>query len=103
MLGVEAKRLASFDMIEAKILEPILMLSMLACRVVLEPLPHRLFCLRAESTEPLFKVGAFPKQLIVAHYFNHQTHHRGQVTTLLTQAGRNVGQTDLWGLPGAGL
>ncbi|MEK7738021.1 MAG: DinB family protein, partial [Pseudomonadota bacterium] len=25
----------------------------------------------------------------------HQTHHRGQVTTLLTQAGQDVGVTDL--------
>lgn len=31
----------------------------------------------------------------VAHLFNHQTHHRGQVTTLLTQAGHNPGVTDL--------
>ncbi|QLG93474.1 DinB family protein [Pseudomonas yamanorum] len=32
---------------------------------------------------------------LVTHFFNHQTHHRGQVTTLLTQAGRDVGDTDL--------
>lgn len=31
----------------------------------------------------------------VAHVFNHQTHHRGQVTTLLSQAGRDPGVTDL--------
>lgn len=31
----------------------------------------------------------------VAHLFNHQTHHRGQVTTLLVQAGRDPGVTDL--------
>ena len=29
------------------------------------------------------------------HVFNHQTHHRGQVTTLLSQAGVDVGVTDL--------
>ena len=29
------------------------------------------------------------------HFFNHQTHHRGQVTTLLSQAGVEVGETDL--------
>jgi uncharacterized damage-inducible protein DinB len=29
------------------------------------------------------------------HVFNHQTHHRGQVTTLLSQAGIDVGGTDL--------
>ncbi|MGE1155454.1 DinB family protein [Pseudomonas kitaguniensis] len=32
------------------------------------------------------------------HFFNHQTHHRGQVTTLLTQAGVDVGDTDLLAL-----
>lgn len=30
-----------------------------------------------------------------AHLFNHQTHHRGQVTTLFTQAGVEPGVTDL--------
>lgn len=35
---------------------------------------------------------------LLVHFFNHQTHHRGQVTTLLTQAGRDVGDTDLIGL-----
>ena len=35
---------------------------------------------------------------LIAHFFNHQTHHRGQVTTLLTQAGRAVGDTDLVGI-----
>ncbi|SFN35283.1 DinB family protein [Dokdonella immobilis] len=33
--------------------------------------------------------------LLIAHFFNHQTHHRGQVTTLLSQAGIDVGVTDL--------
>jgi len=31
----------------------------------------------------------------LCHWFNHQTHHRGQVTTLLTQMGTDVGLTDL--------
>jgi len=31
----------------------------------------------------------------VVHLFNHQTHHRGQVTTLLTQLGLDIGSTDL--------
>lgn len=31
----------------------------------------------------------------VAHLFNHQTHHRGQITTLLTQQGCDPGVTDL--------
>ncbi|MGH8082070.1 MAG: DinB family protein [Lysobacter sp.] len=33
--------------------------------------------------------------LLLMHFFNHQTHHRGQTTTLLTQAGVDVGGTDL--------
>jgi len=36
---------------------------------------------------------------MAAHFFNHQTHHRGQVTTLLMQLGRDPGVTDLSGLP----
>jgi uncharacterized damage-inducible protein DinB len=32
---------------------------------------------------------------LVMHFFNHQTHHRGQATTLLSQAGQDVGVTDL--------
>jgi uncharacterized damage-inducible protein DinB len=35
---------------------------------------------------------------LVLHLFNHQTHHRGQVTTLLSQLGLNVGVTDLLAL-----
>lgn len=31
---------------------------------------------------------------LVSHLFNHQTHHRGQVSTLLFQAGIDVGVTD---------
>lgn len=31
----------------------------------------------------------------VVQMFNHQTHHRGQITTLLTQIGRDIGSTDL--------
>ncbi len=32
---------------------------------------------------------------LTLHFFNHQTHHRGQITTLLTQMGQDVGVTDL--------
>jgi uncharacterized damage-inducible protein DinB len=34
----------------------------------------------------------------VAHLFNHQTHHRGQVTALLTQQGCDPGVTDLFAM-----
>ncbi|OZG72840.1 damage-inducible protein DinB [Hahella sp. CCB-MM4] len=33
--------------------------------------------------------------LLIQHFFNHQTHHRGQITTLLSQHGINPGETDL--------
>ncbi len=36
-----------------------------------------------------------PRWLLVSHMFNHQTHHRGQLSTLLNQAGYDVGVTDL--------
>lgn len=36
-----------------------------------------------------------PAWQAMTHFFNHQAHHRGQVTTLLSQAGVDVGQTDL--------
>jgi uncharacterized damage-inducible protein DinB len=32
--------------------------------------------------------------LLLQHFFNHQTHHRGQATTLLFQAGVDMGVTD---------
>lgn len=38
--------------------------------------------------------------LAVAHFFNHQTHHRGQVTALLSQMRQDYGITDLIALPG---
>jgi len=35
-----------------------------------------------------------PRWILVSHMFNHQTHHRGQLTTILTQMGHDVGVTD---------
>ena len=35
---------------------------------------------------------------LLMHFFNHQTHHRGQVSTLLFQAGVDIGVTDLLAL-----
>ena len=40
-----------------------------------------------------------PFWFALMHFFNHQTHHRGQVTTLLSQAGLDPGVTDLMWLP----
>jgi uncharacterized damage-inducible protein DinB len=36
-----------------------------------------------------------PRWWAMTHFFNHGTHHRGQVTTLLSQAGVDPGVTDL--------
>ena len=33
--------------------------------------------------------------LLALHFFNHQTHHRGQLGTLLFQSGIDIGVTDL--------
>jgi uncharacterized damage-inducible protein DinB len=43
--------------------------------------------IKAEITRPTW--------LLVSHLFNHQTHHRGQVHCLLTQAAGRPGDTDL--------
>ncbi|HEX9171890.1 MAG TPA: DinB family protein [Telluria sp.] len=32
---------------------------------------------------------------LLLHFFNHQTHHRGQASTLLSQSGVDIGATDL--------
>jgi uncharacterized damage-inducible protein DinB len=39
-------------------------------------------------------VSSLPCWHAVAHLFNHQTHHRGQITALLHQLGRDPGVTD---------
>ena len=46
----------------------------------------------------------FSKNLghLIQHFFNHQTHHRGQVSTLINQVGIDIGVTDLLiGIPNA--
>jgi uncharacterized damage-inducible protein DinB len=42
---------------------------------------------KAERRQPIW--------VLVTHMFNHQTHHRGQVHCMLTQAGSKPGDTDL--------
>lgn len=41
-----------------------------------------------------------PAAVIIAHIFNHQTHHRGQAHALLTAAGAKPEDTDLIYMPG---
>ena len=40
-----------------------------------------------------------PRWVLVAHMFNHETHHRGQLTTLLSQMGLDIGTTDIPFMP----
>ncbi len=40
-----------------------------------------------------------PMALCVSHFFNHQTHHRGQATTLLSEQGLDPGVTDMIAMP----
>lgn len=37
-----------------------------------------------------------PRALLVSHFFNHQTHHRGQAHALITAAGEKTDDTDLF-------
>ena len=40
-----------------------------------------------------------PMALCVTHFFNHQTHHRGQIHAMLTAAGVETGGTDVAFMP----
>jgi uncharacterized damage-inducible protein DinB len=40
-----------------------------------------------------------PLALCITHFFNHQTHHRGQIHAMLTAAGARPGDTDLFFMP----
>ena len=46
------------------------------------------------------KTRRLPCAVAAVHMFNHGTHHRGQLTTLMKQAGVDPGVTDLPWLPG---
>lgn len=45
------------------------------------------------------RTRTLPTWALVSHMFNHQTHHRGQLTTLIRQLGRDPGVTDIPWLP----
>ena len=47
------------------------------------------------------KTRSAPAWVFIAHMFNHQTHHRGQVTTLIKQYGLDPGVMDMPWMPGA--
>lgn len=39
------------------------------------------------------------RSMLTMHFCNHQTHHRGQTHALITAAGENSGDTDMFLLP----
>jgi len=43
-----------------------------------------------------------PVGALVVHFFNHQTHHRGQIHAMLTAAGAQAPQSDLFAMPETG-
>ncbi len=45
------------------------------------------------------KTRRIPRHILVTHMFNHQTHHRGQLTTLIKQLGYEPGITDIPWMP----
>jgi uncharacterized damage-inducible protein DinB len=55
--------------------------------------PYRFFSVTHQREHVL------PGWAIVVHVFNHQTHHRGQATTILKQLGREPGVMDLPWIP----
>lgn len=44
--------------------------------------------------------SALPRWVVLAHLFNHQTHHRGQATALISRLGHDFGVMDMIRMPG---
>lgn len=53
--------------------------------------------LQYHNTKEELQVQPLPN--VLQHIFNHQTHHRGQITALLSQMGVEYGSTDLLFMP----
>ncbi len=45
--------------------------------------------------------ATLPRGLLMVHFFNHQTHHRGQAHALITGSGEKTSDTDLFLIPKA--
>ena len=43
---------------------------------------------------------SLPRWVLITHFFNHQTHHRGQAHAMLTAAGARPEDTDIPFMPG---
>lgn len=59
------------------------------------PLPERLHYVSLLDQQP--KDMDFARTVV--HFFNHQTHHRGQITAALSRSGVDFGITDLLFMP----
>lgn len=44
--------------------------------------------------------NALPLGVVLTHLFHHQTHHRGQITALISRLGYDFGETDMIWMPG---
>jgi uncharacterized damage-inducible protein DinB len=42
---------------------------------------------------------SMPRSFLMVHFFNHETHHRGQAHAMITAAGEKTGDTDIFLLP----
>ncbi|SDR31699.1 DinB family protein [Pseudovibrio sp. Tun.PSC04-5.I4] len=66
---------------------------------MIEEFAGEITVLQAESSLAYSNTKGIPANKnfgnLVLHFFNHQTHHRGQITTLLSQFGLNTPDTDL--------
>jgi uncharacterized damage-inducible protein DinB len=79
-----------------------------ARRVLDEKITHWAERVSDELADGVFQIWSvtyqrridLPGWAAVVQIFNHQTHHRGQVTTLLKQLGKDPGPTDLPVMPG---
>ena len=47
------------------------------------------------------KEKTYARWVLVTHMFNHEIHHRGQITTLVSQMGVDIGSTDITFMPPA--
>jgi uncharacterized damage-inducible protein DinB len=87
-------------------LDQILFAELDALRAARETTDQEIAAWVATLTEQQLQVGfhdrlTFPLWLAVTHFFNHQTHHRGQLSALLSQQGVDYGTTDLPWVPEA--
>lgn len=51
--------------------------------------------LRTQGSVATGRERTWPVGALLVHLFNHQTHHRGQISTLLSQLGIDIGVTDI--------